>query len=288
MRFTFALLCLVSVGHSAVADPAAPRALAAGTKAGQEWDGDSLKMTFCWCPEGSFLRGSPKGERLRSDEEDQVGVTLTGFWLGKHEVTQSEWNSVMGKTQRDQAGNESLAGEGARYPVYSVSHDEATEFVTNYTRQERAAGRLPGDWEYRLPTDVQSEYGCRAGTKTATAVGDKLDSRAVHFDGNGPYPEGEAGPYLKRTTEVGRYAANPWGLCDMHGNVWEWCRDWYELTPPGGKDPEVSKETTERVVRGGCWLDVGKFCRSAARTGYFPDEQKAYVGFRVAVVRVGP
>jgi len=123
--------------------------------------------------------------------------------------------------------------------------------------------------------------------KTATAFGDKLDSTRANFNGDYPYNGAAKGPNLQHTTEVGSYAANAWGLHDMHGNVWEWCRDWYRDKLPGGTDPEVTSKATDRVPRGGTWNGEGRFCRSALRYGYVLIERDEFAGFRVAVVRSG-
>jgi sulfatase modifying factor 1 len=265
--------------------------LVAGTRAGQEWDANGVKMKFCWCPPGKFTMGSPASETARGDDEDQVEVTISrGFWLGKYEVTQEQWQKLMGTSLREQRDKRdktfSLYGEGASFPMYYVNHDEASAFCAKLTRQELAAGRLPSDWEYRLPTEAQSEYACRAGTTTATAFGDKLSSREANFDGNYPYNGAERGPNLGRTCEVGSYRANAWGLYDMHGNVWEWCRDWYDEKLPGGTDPEVTKEESRRVLRCGGWLLDGWFCRSAFRFRHPGAARRNDIGFRLAAVQV--
>src|SRR5262249_39891026 len=144
------------------------------------------------------------------------------------------------------------------------------------TEQERNAGRLPRGWEYRLPTDAQWEYACRAGTKTATAFGDRLSSRQANFSGTFPYDRAAKGPFLGQVAEVGTYQPNAWGLCDMHGNAREWCRDCYQTKSPGRTDPEVTTSPfstngdADRVVRGGSWRTYGSDCRSARRYGSAP------------------
>jgi formylglycine-generating enzyme required for sulfatase activity len=146
---------------------------------------------------------------------------------------------------------------------------------------------LPPGWEYRLPTEAQREYACRAGTATATAFGDKLDSTQANFDGNYPYNGAQNGPYLQRTTEGGSYRANAWGLYDMHGNVAEWCRDSYSAKLPGGSDPEVTEKTSYRVHRGGAGSLRGGSCRSADRTGHLATSWSHFLGFRVAIGQSG-
>jgi formylglycine-generating enzyme required for sulfatase activity len=167
--------------------------------------------------------------------------------------------------------------------MYYVNHLEATAFCRKLTERERQAGRLPPGWEFRLPTEAQWEYACRAGTTTATAFGDRLSSTQANFDGNFPYYGAAIGPSVGRTQPVGRYQPNGWGLCDLHGNVQEWCRDWFS-GPPGGKDPEIKHGDMNRVVRDGSWRCAGRICRSANRTaGYWMD--RSYdIGFRVAIV----
>lgn len=268
--------------------------LSAGTKPGQEWDGNGLKMDFCWCPDGSFTMGSPKSEPDRHNDEEQVKVTLTGFWMGKYEVTQAEWKSVIGKTIEEQDAQqdafddvfrrEGINGKGPRYPIYHVRHAQATEFCRKLTEQERNAGRLPASWEFRLPTEAQWEYACRAGTKTATSLG------AVPPMGEtkpAEFPRKPESRYIHRElSEVGRSRANPWGIHDMHGNVWEWSRDWYADALPGGRDPEASVRPSDHsgfhVHRGGYSIG-GRLSRSAERSGAPFGER--YLGFRVAIVR---
>ena len=264
-----------------------------GTRAGQERDDNALQMKLCWCPAGSFTMGSPPTEPDRDDDENQVSVTLSqGFWLGKYEVTQADWRAVMGSNPSyfSSTGDGSSSVQGmatTRFPVEDVSWNDASEFCRKLTEQEHQAGRLPADWEYRLPTEAQWEYACRAGTVTATAFGDKLSSRQANFDGRIPYNGAQTGPYLERTTEVGSYAANAWGLHDMHGNVWEWCRDWYQSSLPGGTDPETSSGAARRVLRGGSWISNGGYCRSASRSRFDPEGRYQSSGFRLAVVRSG-
>jgi formylglycine-generating enzyme required for sulfatase activity len=159
-----------------------------------------------------------------------------------------------------------------KLPVESISWTDAVEFCRVFTEQERKAGRLPPGWEYGLPTEAQWEYACREGSQTRYSFGDN-ESRLAEFawcDANSKL----------RTHEVGQKLPNPWGLHDMHGNVWEWCRDWY-----GADDPEVADGPSRRVLRGGAWHNEGRYCRSAHRGGAFPGEMSNSYGFRVAAVQ---
>jgi formylglycine-generating enzyme required for sulfatase activity len=232
--------------------------------------------------------GRPSGEVERRPDETQVGVALTrGFWAGKYEVTQGQWRRVMGPLPGAQTG-----GEGDDFPVCSVNHAEAEAFCRKLTQQARASGELPEGGEFRLPTEAQWDYACRAGTTTATAFGDKLSRKQANFQGK-PYNGAEEGPSLKRAARVGSYPANAWGLHDMHGNAFEWCRDWYHRAPSGGADPDLSSTrgaanrdgTFSRVRRGGAWTDNGWPCRSASRLRFEPDRRSDHIGFRVVAVR---
>jgi formylglycine-generating enzyme required for sulfatase activity len=225
--------------------------------------------------------GSPPGEPERRPGEDQVEVTLTkGFWTGKYEVTQGQWKRIVGEFPGGLT-----AGEGEDFPVYTINFAEAEGFCRNLTRKARGAGDLPEGWEIRLPTEAQWEYACRAGTTTATSFGDRLSSTQANFQGK-PYNGAGEGPSLRRTAPVGSYPANPWGLHDMHGNVFEWCRDWSHPSLPGGVDPDLYDKTAKsRIRRGGCWADQGWPCRSAFRLRFEPERRHDHIGFRVVAVR---
>ena len=143
-------------------------------------------------------------------------------------------------------------------------------FCNKLTEIGRKSGKLPAGWVFKLPTEAQWEYACRAGTRTATAFGDSLSSKQANFKGK-PYNGAELGPSLNQAVKVGSYSPNAWGLYDMHGNIFEWCRDWYHQRLPGGADPDLSSQkgtinrdgTYPRVRRGGAWTDDGWPCRSA-------------------------
>ena len=262
-----------------------------GRRAGQQREVDAILL--CWCPPGRFVMGSPPHEPERRPGEDQVEVTLTrGFWMARYEATQGQWKRVMGTlpgelTAELPAGNE--------LPVGNVNFPEAQEFCRSLTERGRRSGLLPRDWEFRLPTEAQWEYACRAGTTTATAFGDTLSSRQANFKGD-PYNGAEPGPSLNRAAPVGSYPANAWGLHDMHGNTYEWCRDWYHAQLPGGRDPDLywarsSAQRSEngdisRVRRGGCWADKGWPCRSAFRLRFEPQRRYDHIGFRVVAVQL--
>ncbi|MCI0343680.1 MAG: formylglycine-generating enzyme family protein [Planctomycetales bacterium] len=243
-----------------------------------------------WCPAGRFRMGSPPDEAERRPGEDPVEVALTrGFWTGRTEATQGQWRRVVGALP-----GPLTAGAGDDFPVYAVNFAEAEGFCRRLTEIARQAGEFPDRWEFRLPTEAQWEYACRAGTTTATAFGDSLSRRQANFQG-APYRTDEGGPSLGRCARVGSYAANSWGLHDMHGNVFEWCRDWHHVSLPGGADPDLHAAdatalrnrtgSLSRVRRGGCWADEGWPCRSAFRLRFEPERRSDLIGFRVAAVR---
>jgi formylglycine-generating enzyme required for sulfatase activity len=259
-----------------------------GSKAGEEREVAGVKL--CWCPAGKFLMGSPPEETDRRPDEDQVEVTLCkGFWMAKYEATQGQWKRVIGKLPGELTAE---LPEGDDYPVGNVNFAEVEAFCQKLTELGHASGELPKEWEFRLPTEAQWEYSCRAGTTTATSFGDQLSSKQANFKGK-PYNGAEPGPSPGRAAKVGSYPANAWGLHDMHGNTYEWCRDWYHAKLPGGVDPDLSSKkgtmnrdgTYSRVRRGGAWCDDGWACRSAFRLKYEPDRRYDHIGFRVVAVR---
>ncbi len=233
---------------------------------------NSIGMKFVLIPAGQFVMGSPESEKNRDGDEQQHRVRITKpFYLGVHEVTQEQYQRVMGE-------NFSLF-KGTNLPVEKVSWAEAVAFC------ERL--RIKDGKVYRLPTEAQWEYACRAGTTTAFHYGDSLGSAQANFDGNSPYGDAAKGPNLQRTTAVGSYAPNKWGLYDMHGNVYEWCQDWYDhsyYARSAREDPRGPPRGFSRVYRGGCWLDRAELCRSAYRSGFVPTARFSNLGFRVSLV----
>jgi sulfatase modifying factor 1 len=261
-----------------------------GLRAGDERQ--ILGVRLCWCPPGKFLMGCPRTEPERRPGENQVPVTLTkGFWTGKYELTQGEWKRFAGPLPGSLTA---AGGEGDDFAVYNVNFPDAEEFCRKLTGKAQAAGELPAGWEFRLPTEAQWEYACRAGTTTATAFGDKISSSQANFQGK-PYNGAEPGPSLKHATKVGSYPPNAWGLCDMHGNMVEWCRDWYHARFPGGTDPDLhdAKLTAtrnrtgdhSRSRRGSAFTDDGWASRSAFRQRFEPQRRYDHIGFRIVAVQ---
>jgi formylglycine-generating enzyme required for sulfatase activity len=243
--------------------------------------------SMVWIPPGTFVMGSPTNEAERYSDETQHTVTLTkGFYMGKYAVTQGEYLALMGSNPSYFTGN-------LNRPVEQVSWIDATNYCAHLTQQEQAAGRLPSGWVYRLPTESEREYACRAGTTTAFHYGNALHGGMANFwdyyeyDASigQIYVSNPAVAWLPRTTTVGSYQPNAWGLYDLHGNVWEWCRDWYGTYPIGSvTDPQGATSGSGRVVRGGSWNYNGKYCRSSYRFDFPPSGRFNYFGFRVVLV----
>jgi formylglycine-generating enzyme required for sulfatase activity len=274
-----------------VSQPTGPADPFAGSKAGEEREVEGVRL--CWCPAGKFLMGSPRDEPERRPGEDQVEVTFSrGFWIGKYEATQGDWKRVLGELPGELTAE---LPEGDDYPVGNVNFAETEAFCRKLTELGHGSGVLPENWEFRLPTEAQWEYACRAGTTTATSFGDTLSSTQANFKGK-PYNGGAPGPSLGRAAKVGSYPPNPWGLYDMHGNIYEWCRDWYHRKLPGGTDPDLyaAKDTAtksehgdiSRSRRGGCWADEGWPLRSAFRLRFEPERRYDHIGFRVVAVKI--
>ncbi len=234
-------------------------------------------MELIEIPAGKFTMGSPEDEKDHQDDEAQVSVTLTKpFGLGKYEVTQGQWKSVMGT---DPWKGKKHARSDKDCPTTWVSWDDATEFCKKLTTIERQAGKLKANEKYRLPTEAEWEYACRAGTTTAYSFGDDENQLGDYawFKGNVVDVD------EKYAHKVGMKKPNPWGLHDMHGNVWEWCSDCYGGALSGGTDPAGPDGGLYRVDRGGGWGDNPSYCRSASRYSGSPSYRYSRdLGFRVA------
>jgi len=258
-----------------VAEPPGPVVAKPIVPTGKDFK-NATGIEMVWCPSGTFLMGSPESEPERGEGETQHQVTLTkGFWIARHEITQGQWTERMGSNPS------SFKDAGDQAPVETVSWDEAMEFCRKLTEAERTKGLLPMDHVYTLPTEAQWEYACRAGTTTPFSFGAVLDGTQANCDGNYPYGTTKKGPYLEKTAPVGSYPANAWGIHDMHGNVYEWCLDWYEDYPTGSTtDPQGAKQAAYRVYRGGGWDYDAGYCRSAGRDQNGPEVRNYYLGFR--------
>jgi formylglycine-generating enzyme required for sulfatase activity len=242
-----------------------------------------------WIPAGTFTMGSPLTELDRDDNEGpQMVVTLTrGFWMGKRPVTQAEYEDVMGYNPSFFIGIRNWPSPGIDYgnepdrPVEQVEWDDAVAFCAALTERERAAGRIPAGTAYRLPTEAEWEYACRAGSDTRFWFGD--DAGYEQLADFGWYNSNSN----MRTQPVGQKQPNAWGLYDLHGNVWEWCQDWYGPYPGGNVvDPQGPSTGSYRVLRGGTFANIGAYCRSANRDT--PRGAPYDFGFRIVLASTEP
>ena len=230
---------------------------------------DGLRLV--WIAPGSCRMGSTRDESAReADEVPQREVSITkGFYIGSHEVTQREWQSVMGSNPS--------RFKGPERPVEGVSYHDALLFCEKLAELTSRKVRLPEEREW--------EYACRAGTATSYSLGGALTPKQANFGNDLGLERSGEHPRSRGTTPVGQYLPNAWGLYDVHGNVWEWCQDAYrrvDLKSDGLKSG-TGREEDLRVVRGGAWLFGANDCRSASRTGYPATTRASFVGFRVVV-----
>lgn len=239
-------------------------------------------------PPGSFQMGSPTNEVDRSDREGpQTAVTITrGFWMGRCEVTQGEYLALLKNnpsffTTNDLKGDP-IAPDLNR-PVESVSWFDATNYCRALTQRERAAGRIARNSVYRLPTEAEWEYACRGWTSSRFSFGEDPG-----YTNLGDYAWFE-GNSSRTTHPVGQKLPNPWGLHDVHGNVWEWCLDWFSESLPGGIaiDPQGPVFGYYRVIRGGIWDFSAACCRSAYRNNRAPEGRYLHIGFRIVLAPDG-
>jgi formylglycine-generating enzyme required for sulfatase activity len=249
---------------------------------------NSIGMKLTRIPAGEFLMGSAESDPgAREDEKPQHRVQISKpFYMGVHEVTQAEFERIMetNPSSFTRAGLLKNAPDDldcSRLPVDNVTWYAAVEFCRRLSNlpAEKEAGRV-----YRLPTEAEWEYACRAGTTTTFHFGDSLSSTQANFNGALPFGDAEQGPFLNRTATVGSYKPNAFGLYDMHGNLHEWCldrfdRDYYRKSP--AEDPRGPKKGTPRVIRGGDWYSDGRDCRSAFRYADIPDGRFYALGMRV-------
>ncbi|MCP4700229.1 MAG: formylglycine-generating enzyme family protein [Gammaproteobacteria bacterium] len=218
---------------------------------------------------GRFLMGSPESEPKRYGDELQHEVILTkGFWLADTACTQALWQAV--------TGNNPSRFKGPENPAEKVSWNNAQEFLQTLNKAVLGLN-------LRLPAEAEWEYACRAGTATPFWFGDNITPELVNYDGNYPYAGGKKGLYRKKTVPVKELQCNAWGLYQMHGNIYEWCQDWYNKYPQRTvSDPAGPDSGTDRVLRGGSWLNYGLDTRSAYRYRSEPGYRDDRFGFRLA------
>jgi len=236
--------------------------------------GKGVTMRLALIPAGHFLMGSPEAEAGRcNDEGPQHEVTISKpFYMGQTTVTQEQYEAAMGSNPSE--------NKGAKNPVEMVSWDDAVKFCQKVSAQ---TGR-----RVQLPTEAQWEYACRAGSKMAYNTGRTLPRDMANYGVCWTYPSNRAGNPEETSFPAGSFPSNAWGLYDMHGNVWQWCSDWYRDYKDGPVTDTAGVVTGGlRVLRGGSWFDGPGFCRSAYRRGSDPGGRSDDDGFRVAVLAAG-
>jgi formylglycine-generating enzyme required for sulfatase activity len=277
--FCFSLVVILASHHPVQAQPKDPPKYVTNT----------IGMKFVWIRPGAFTMGSPKQEEGRNELEVQHSVELTkGFYLGVYPVTQEQWHAVMANQYvRPEEGYDivnpsrfqgALRGE-KNLPVETISWNDCQAFIKKLRAKEK--DKQP----YRLPTEAEWEYACRAGTTTPFYFGETISTAQANFAGE-IGGNGKKSTYRKKTTPVGTFPPNAWGLYDMHGNVAQWCQDRFGQYPKqGAVNPQGGTEGGSRVLRGGSWEDGPGRCRSACRAWTSPDNRGTGAwGFRLCYV----
>jgi formylglycine-generating enzyme required for sulfatase activity len=239
----------------------------------EPWTG----MMFVELPSGRFTMGSATTEAFRNDDELLHDEEITRpFFLGQTEVTQQQWRTVMGSAPSQ------FASCGPRCPVENVSYADVQKFL------EKLNAHAPQTLRYRLPSEAEWEYACRARTTGPFSTGENLTTAQANYNGRQPYGSFPAGEFRQKTTPTGTFPLNPWGLADMHGNVWEWTSDWYGPYPESSAaniDPHGPGSGEKRVIRGGSWFFDANSARCALRYTHAPVDKGFSLGFRVAADR---
>jgi formylglycine-generating enzyme len=249
---------------------------------------------------GTFTMGSPADEPERQDYESPRQVTVSSFYIGKYEVTQKEYKEIMGTNPSSFKGdnlpvenvswydaveycNKRSQKEGLT-PAYSINRNQKDLYNTNSNDNVKWTVK----WNrtangYRLPTEAEWEYACRAGTMTPFSTGYNITTSQANYNGRFPYSDNDKGTVNRKTLPVGSFESNDWGLYDMHGNVWEWCWDWYDpdYSNAAKTDPVGAVSGAGRVVRGGSWTAPAEFVRSASQCSSYPNSRFNYIGIRL-------
>ncbi|BAY26069.1 serine/threonine protein kinase [Calothrix sp. NIES-2100] len=232
--------------------------------------GNGVILEMVSIPGGTFMMGSPPGEG-ENREKPQHKVSVPGFFMGKYQVTQEQYQAIMGSNPSKFKGDKG--------PVEQVSWNDAVEFCQKLSQK---TGRT-----YRLPSESEWEYACRAGTTTPFYFGETITTDLANYDGKYAYASAPKGQYRQQTTSIGSFPPNAFGLYDMHGNLWEWCQDNYHENYQGAPTDGSAWLTSEMVkfplLRGGSWYNVPGYCRSANRIYNPADNHNLYIGFRVVV-----
>ena len=242
--------------------------------------GNEIELDMILVHGGNFLMGSPETEEDRRENEKLHLLTVKTFFLGRYPVTQAQWR-IVAETYKQvniELKPDPSKFKGDMHPVEQVSWYEAQEYCGRLAQRTKR--------HYYLPSEAEWEYACRAGTTTPFYFGSTISTKLANYDSNYIYANGVKGEYREKTTPVDNFkVANAWGLCDMHGNVYEWCQDHYgdyEDTPKDDSALLTDNSDANRVIRGGSWFNSPGNCRSACRVNDNPDDTYSNVGFRVS------
>jgi formylglycine-generating enzyme required for sulfatase activity len=244
----------------------------------------NVLTNMIFIPAGTFVMGKPTDEAPSSNNTQHVVTISKGFFIGKFEVTQTSYVSVIVGSNPSH-----FSTNNPNNPVENISWSNATNYCAFRSAQEFAAGKIPSGWAYRLPTESEWEYACRSGSTSAFYFGSRIRSDFANFAGTNEYDSiigdmpNTNGVHLETTTPVGSYSANGWGLYDMAGNVAEWCQDMFDSYPTNAVTDPVGTTGEGRVVRGGSWSSSGSACRSAARSAFKNPGPASIVGLRVVL-----
>ncbi len=240
------------------------------------WQEPITRIEFVLIPEGSFLMGNPSAERDTNNLESIHFVTLTqDFWLSKTEITQEQWQKVMGVRELHPDKPNPFRYDNSKYPVVSKSYYDVQNFL------QKLETLSPGN-HFRLPTEAEWEYACRANTYTNFSIGQKISDSLSNYNAEITSKYSIIGINVGHPTSVGSYSPNPWGLFDMHGNVWEWVSDWYApYSSQQTVDPQGPQNGTLKVIRGGSWYFGADNARSYSRGTHSPQSWGFSIGFRI-------
>lgn len=232
-----------------------------------------LGMEFVHIPSGSFLMGN---HEFNDNSKSKHKVIISkDFWLGRTEVTQAQWQKIMGNKEIHPKKPSPFRNSNPNYPIVSISYFDVERFLERLNE-------LSDKYQFRLPTEAEWEYACRAGTTTPFSYGLYLSDTLANYNAKIPSKYSKTGNYLGHPEPVGRYASNEWGLYDMHGNVWEWVSDWYGLySKEEVTDPKGPKYGKEKVIRGGSWYFGAENAMSSHRRVHEPKLWGFSIGFRI-------
>ncbi len=240
------------------------------------WNEPVTGMVFVQIPGGNFTMGNLEGDSLSSNEERKHEVIISkNFWLGQSEVTQEQWQKIMGREEFHPEKPSPFRNAHPKYPVVSISYSDIQLFIEKLNA-------ISQKHHFRLPTEAEWEYACRAGTTTPFSMGWTLSDTLANYNAVFPSSYSVPGRHVGHPMPVGTYPPNPWGLYDMHGNVWEWVSDWHaEYSPDEVKDPTGTSHGRMKVIRGGSWHFGAENARSSTRRTHEPESWGFSIGFRL-------